>query len=404
MMDDGRCPIRPCSIHLPSCTFLPTMLRLCAAMLTMAVVSLVVIAGAEAALATHSTSTIGLLALDPNVQGNTATSLGPIDGCARVEAGARIDVDYVVDSVPEDRPIIAFEVEVRYDPQLVEPVALDHKLLLAAAGSYSPFAALTDDLPDSDGNLRISVLDTASKADPEANVERGAGVLARITFLAKAAGISEIAVVVEPEPAPVYPLVQDSQNETIFADRLGSASLAVGQECPAPAAEPKITDLAQVNQELQTANLQLGASPTAEGASATPTPGATTAEDETPPAATTDPACIVSALQMPTPSAIPSEPHSIPVPEGQTTPSEAAIATETPSPTSAPSEAPCTPKPTPRQDEIVDVTGDSDTLLMAGALALFVLGIAAGGGGLYLLRRSPAPAPTDEPPGDTTPD
>jgi hypothetical protein len=42
--------------------------------------------------------------------------------------------------------------------------------------------------------------------------------------------------------------------------------------------------------------------------------------------------------------------------------------------------------------------------LMAGALALLVLGIAAGGGGLYLLRRSPAPAPTDAPPADTTPD
>ena len=74
----------------------------------MAVVSLAVLTGADAALATHSSSTIGLLALDPNVQGNTATSIGPIEGCARVETGAKIDVDYVVDSVPEDRPIIAF--------------------------------------------------------------------------------------------------------------------------------------------------------------------------------------------------------------------------------------------------------------------------------------------------------
>src|SRR3990172_6618045 len=383
-------------------------LRLYAAALAFALVSLVVLTSARAVFATQSNSTIGLLALDANVQDNTATSLGPIEGCARVETGAQIDVDYVVDSVPEDRPIIAFEVELRYDPQLVEPVALDHKLLLAGAGSYSPFTALTDALPDSDGTLRISVLDAASRADPEANVERGAGVLARITFLAKAAGVSEIAVVVEQGANPVYPLVQDSQNETVFADRLGSASLAVGQECPAPNAEPRITDLAQVNQELQTANLQLGASSTAEGAPATPSPGAP-AEDETQAAATTDPACIVSALQEPAPSAIPSvapptPPPSSPSSEGQPTPSPAAIPAETPSPTSAPAEAPCTPKPTPKPDEIVAETGGSDTGLMAGALALLVLGTAAGGGGWYLLRRSPSAAPTNEPPADTTPD
>ena len=317
-------------------------LRLYAAALAFALVSLVVLTSARAVFATQSNSTIGLLALDANVQDNTATSLGPIEGCARVETGAQIDVDYVVDSVPEDRPIIAFEVELRYDPQLVEPVALDHKLLLASAGSYSPFTALTDALPDSDGTLRISVLDAASRADPEANVERGAGVLARITFLAKAAGVSEIAVVVEQGANPVYPLVQDSQNETQAA-------------------------------------------------------------------ATTDPACIVSALQEPAPSAIPSVAPPTPAPsspssEGQPTPSPAAIPAETPSPTSALAEAPCTPKPTPKPDEIVAETGGSDTGLMAGALALLVLGTAAGGGGWYLLRRSPSAAPTNEPPADTTPD
>jgi hypothetical protein len=150
--------------------------------------------GEGAALATHSSSTIGLLAIDANLEGNTATSLGLIDGCSRVETGAQLNVDYVVDSIPQDRPMIAFEAEIHYDPQLLEVVAVDYDFLLGAVGDYRPVAGLTDKLPDSDGKFRLSVLDAASTTDPEANVERGAGVSARNTSRAKAAGVSEVAI------------------------------------------------------------------------------------------------------------------------------------------------------------------------------------------------------------------
>ena len=78
-------------------------------------------------------------------------SLGRIDGCQRVESGAQTEVDFVVDSIPQDRPMIGFDAEIRYDPQLLEVVHVDYDLLQAAVGAYQPFAGLSDRLPDSDG-------------------------------------------------------------------------------------------------------------------------------------------------------------------------------------------------------------------------------------------------------------
>src|SRR6266545_3477500 len=231
-------------------------------------------------LARHSNSTIGLLALDADTQGNTATSLGLIDGCVRAEPGATVKLDYVVDSIPQDRPMIAFEAQIRNDRQLLEVLDVDNDLLLAAAGAYSPFAGLSDDLPDSDGDFRISVLDTASSTEPQANVETGAGVLARITFRAKAIGVSDVAIAVQQEPL-IYPLIQDTQNEMIFVDRLGSAAVAVGQDCPAEATEPKIVDLTPLNEEILASNPDLRATAIPDGGTASP-PSATTNANETP--------------------------------------------------------------------------------------------------------------------------
>ncbi len=282
-------------------------------------------------LARHSNSTIGLLALDADTQGNTATSLGLIDGCVRAEPGATVKLDYVVDSIPQDRPMIAFEAQIRNDRQLLEVLDVDNDLLLAAAGAYSPFAGLSDDLPDSDGDFRISVLDTASSTEPQANVETGAGVLARITFRAKAIGVSDVAIAVQQEPL-IYPLIQDTQNEMIFVDRLGSAAVAVGQDCPAEATEPKIVDLTPLNEEILASNPDLRATAIPDGGTASP-PSATTNANETP-----------------------------------------AVGRVT--------DAPATPPP-------ANKLGDdgSDAWLIAGILVLLMLGTAASGG-WYLYRRS----------------
>ena len=334
-----------------------------AAAIALVILSLALTAREGPALATHSSSTIGLLAIDANPEGNAATSLGPVNGCSRVETGAQLDVDYVVDSIPQDRPMIAFEAEIRYDPQLLEVVAGDYDFLLAAVGAYRPVTGLTDELPDSDGNFRLSVLDAASTTDPEANVETGAGVLARITFRAKAAGVSEVAIGVQQEPG-LYPLVQDTKNESVLADRAGSISLAVGEDCSPQAAEPKVTDLADVNERILGATPDPQATPTPIGSAASP-PDGSTSEGETPTRLPTQTPCVVTP--------------------------ERTISPGTASPDTSP--APCTPTPPPLLDDIVDVEEDSDTLLIAGAAALLALGAAAGGGGWYLYRRSRKSSP-----------
>jgi hypothetical protein len=282
---------------------------------------------------THSASTIGLLAIDADPNGNTATSLGAVDGCARVEPGSTIDVDYVVDAIPQDRPMIGFEAEIRYDPGLLEAIKVDSNLLIAAVGTYSPLA-LSDALPDSDGKLRISVLDTASSTDPEANVERGPGVLVRVTFRAKATGLSTLTIGLEKEPL-LYPLVLDTQDEMILADRIGGASVAIGRDCPPEAIQPQITDLGPTNQEIIAGNLRPGAASTNTGAATTgTTPGGA----------------------------------------GGPTTGQTPVRSSTPTvPGSASSSS--------------DAGDGSDTLLIAVVAVLLALGAAVAGGGWYLYQR-----------------
>ena len=342
---------------------------------------------AGAALATHSTSTIALLAIDANSEGNAPASLGPLDGCFRIEPGVEVAVDYVVDSIPQDRPVIGFEAEIRYDSQLLEVVAADYRFLLAAVGAHQPFSGQSDQLPDSDGSFRIQVLDTASTTDPEANVERGPGVLARLTLRAKAAGLAGIGIAVSREPL-VYPVVLDTQNELIFVDRIGSASLAIGQDCPIEAQQPTITEMAEVNEQIIADNPDLvGGSPAAGGtaspsASLPPDGQTPSAEASTPAPSPTTVPC--AAPEKPTPGATPTPLSPSPGPPETATPAPAETAPPSPTPT----ELVCTPTPTPIPEEVVDVDEGSQTPLVVGAAALLMMGTVAASSGWYLYRRS----------------
>jgi hypothetical protein len=339
---------------------------------------------AHDARATHSTSTIALLAVDTNSEGHTATSLGPVDGCSRIEAGAEAKVDYVVDAIPQDRPMIGFEAEIRYDAQILGVADADYRLLLAAAGNHQPFTGQSDQIPDSDGSFRIQVLDTASVTEPPTNVEIGPGVLARLTFRAKAAGLAAVSIAVTRDPL-VYPIVLDTQNELIFADRVGGASLAIGQDCPVEAQQPVITEMAEINEQILAEDPELaGATPPGGTAAASPVTSITP-EGQTPPPEESTPA--------PSPTTIPcaappratfaaSTTPAPPLPEG-TTPTA-----DTPAPTAT---VPvCTPTPTPIAEQIVDVDDDSRMPFIAGAAILLAGGSAAAGSGWYLYRRSRA--------------
>ena len=170
------------------------------------------VAAAAGALA-GSGSTIQLIAMDADPTGNTATTLGHLDPCVRTEPGSDVTVDLVVDAVPDDRPFIGYQIDIDYDPSLLEVIAVDNGFLLGASGDFEPFEGLSEPLPDSDGSFTIIIADLASGATPGANMETGPGVLSRVTLRAKAAGVSALAPGFE--PPDVYPALIDGNNTTI---------------------------------------------------------------------------------------------------------------------------------------------------------------------------------------------
>lgn len=196
--------------------------------------------------AAQEESTIDLIAVDAVVDGNEATVLGELDGCLSASTGDEVMIDVIVDAVPDDRPMIGYQMTVEYDPAILEATAFDTAYLIASKDSYEPIEGLSDELPDSDGSLLVVVADIASDVETGASIESGSGVLVRVTFTALAAGTSQVAVGFDPPDA--YPAIIDDENTILQVDNLGSSTVAIDEECAADAAPdivalPSIEDL-----------------------------------------------------------------------------------------------------------------------------------------------------------------
>ena len=236
-----------------------------------------------------SNATIHLLAIDADPTGNGWTSLGPIDPCFRTEVGKEVDVDVVVDAIPPEREIIGWQMTIRYDPAILQVVAVDKSLLLAAEGRYQGLDVFSDPLPDNDGSIMEAMADLASNSPPGANMESGPGVLMRMTVRAKAPGLASIYV---DQNADI--LINDNVNVPIGIDQIAAATIAVGEDCPTLAPEAQIT--------------VVPASPTM--APQVNPPGATAGLGDaagTSPAQTQGPGAAVSAIAPP-PTAVPAAP------------------------------------------------------------------------------------------------
>lgn len=178
--------------------------------------------------ATHSASTIKVAAIDVDVTGNAATVVGPTEVCRRVEPGATVDVDLIVNQIPADRPLTAIQFTVFYDAAVVNVIARDANLLLSAIPDSSgiTFPAFTDPVPDADGGFQAAGIDFSPTAR-----ETGPGVIGRLTLKAVAPGLS----ILSPNANTETLLVFDDLNEQIPIDTVGAAFLAVGEDCPADA-------------------------------------------------------------------------------------------------------------------------------------------------------------------------
>jgi hypothetical protein len=178
------------------------------------------------AQADHSDSTVDLVAIDTDIAGNTATSFGDIDTCTRIEPGASLEVDVIVDAIPEDRPLTAIQFELFYDPAIVHATAIDYEMLIAA-NAFQAFVFLTNPLPDSDGFFLVGY------NDADVNPESGPGVLTRITLTAVGTGVSNLSLVAID--------LRDDHNESMPPTTSGAANVAVGQACPSEEPTPITT-------------------------------------------------------------------------------------------------------------------------------------------------------------------
>jgi len=182
------------------------------------------------------------MSVDMDPSGNTATSIGPREFCARINRngamdadedtvdGLTIDVTAGPEGIPADNPMIGFTLALSYDAGLADIVAEDIRFLLASVPG-SEVLGVSDDLPDNDGVFNSTALDlTAGRT-----ADSGPGVLTRITIVpvaAAAAGIHDL-VLVDGAAAHV-----NAQNVGAAPEALNHGMLAVDVECPAVQATP----------------------------------------------------------------------------------------------------------------------------------------------------------------------
>ena len=172
------------------------------------------------------------IALDVDSAGNQPTSLGTREACNAIDQGQTTTIDITVKDIPEwsdangstipdigdTGGIIAFQFILNYNPDVIELVAIDNQMLIAA-NDLQP-NDLTQQLPDRDGVFGVGFVDFSSSP------EDGAGVLSRITVTAVGSGQSDLQLDTV--------AVADAGSEAYSIGPVQPAAIAVGQSCTAP--------------------------------------------------------------------------------------------------------------------------------------------------------------------------
>jgi hypothetical protein len=185
-----------------------------------------------------------LIDMDPT--GNTATSIGTVEPCARVNPNGiqdadeetidSVDIDIVTGpaGIPASNPAIALTTTLTYPAPWTEVIGRDPLFLLNSA----PGSAITtpgDSLPDSDGAFLNDVVDLGA-----ATAESGPGVLSRFTLRSTPgapAGLYSLRL----ESAFHFDTLNNAQrpdNEIGFVNSfevIPSATIAIDVPCPQPA-------------------------------------------------------------------------------------------------------------------------------------------------------------------------
>ncbi len=196
----------------------------------------------EPALASHAGGADNWL-IDMDPTGNTATSIGSVETCARINRNGFQDADEDgVDSVqldvvvgpagiPASTAMLAFGFNLVY-PVPLRIIAANSTLLIAAAPDSAPSNAGGDSVPDTDGSFYVGVADTTDVSLHPGVHESGPGILSRIGIgaPAPASGVYQLRIQgpihVDPDNKPHLP-----DNGSI-SDVAPGALVAVGTACP----------------------------------------------------------------------------------------------------------------------------------------------------------------------------
>ncbi len=176
------------------------------------------------------------LAIDVSPGDNEATKPGEIENCIEVPAGYEFDIDLIIEDVEE---LLAWEISVEYDMEVLEIVARDVKLFQEANPGSSVFD-VSEALPDDDGTYRLAAADTSDPPTPDT----GSGTLARLTLRALTSGESALAFVRrdldgdgELDFGPLLrdvslAIIGDSDGDSFFDGSATGAIVAVETPCP----------------------------------------------------------------------------------------------------------------------------------------------------------------------------
>jgi hypothetical protein len=205
--------------------------------------------------------------IDADTAGNTASSLGPIDGCISVATGQTVTVDVFIMDV---QALAGWQGELSYDNSVVTIVDVDPRLLLAANPDSQVVSLSPDSLPDTDGIYSPLVADMGDRTG-----ESGEGVLIRLTLQAVGSGRAELTLsdvaLGDPSAAPIG----DTNSDTYFDGPVSGAEIRVDEACPSgtpisqpsPAATPEAPTLEATPPATATSPPEV-ASPTSEAAPA----------------------------------------------------------------------------------------------------------------------------------------
>ena len=163
------------------------------------------------------------MGIDPETTGNTASTLGTLERCVRVDVpNPAFDgvSDYTIDVYVkgDSQAPIGYDASVTYDQNIVHIAAPGTDTLIKMPGATEP---TTEPVPDGDGTFAAG----AVYLDPTKVGTPGDGVLVRLGLDIGGSGV--VAFALNPPPLSAY-----ASEAGVHTLTLLSAQLAINQDCP----------------------------------------------------------------------------------------------------------------------------------------------------------------------------